>query len=137
MPDSYKKELVICSTFEELEKLEPFVSSLQDRLSLSDEQYNRILLTLSEAVSNAILHGNDENPEKKVLIVSEFQQNSLEISVSDEGPGFDPLSLPDPLEEENLLNQGGRGVYLIKEYADKVSYSEDGAKITMHFALDG
>lgn len=135
MHADHKEKLILYSSFEEMEKLESFVNNLQEEFSFSDEQYSRILLPLSEAVSNAIVHGNNQDPEKKVIIASRYNNDSLIISVSDEGPGFDASSLPDPLKEENLLNEGGRGVYLIKEYADKVSYSDEGAKVTMHFIL--
>ncbi|MCW9707793.1 ATP-binding protein [Fodinibius salsisoli] len=136
MSEDHKKELILRSSFEEMEKLESFVNKLQNQLSFSDAQYNRILLPLSEAVSNAIMHGNKQDPGKKVTITAKSLENKFQISVRDEGGGFDPSSLPDPLKEENLLNQGGRGVYLIKEYADEVSYSDGGAKITMRFILN-
>jgi serine/threonine-protein kinase RsbW len=137
MAKDYTEELMLYSSFEEMDKLEPFVTQLKEQLSLSEEQYNQILLPLSEAVSNAIIHGNDQDPNKKVTVEAQCSGSTLEISVSDEGPGFDPLSLPEPLKEENLLNKSGRGVYLIKQYADEVIFSKGGAKITMRFTLDG
>ncbi|MGK7369852.1 MAG: ATP-binding protein, partial [Candidatus Halalkalibacterium sp. M3_1C_030] len=90
---------------------------------------------LSEAVTNAIVHGNKENPEKQVKVRSELSDGELAITVKDEGAGFDPSKIPNPLKDENLLNIGGRGVYLIKEYADDLQFYENGTKLEMLFKL--
>lgn len=131
-----KHKLVLRSSFEEMEKLEPFVDQLQDRISFSAELRDHILLTLSEAVNNAIVHGNEGQKDKKVTVIAVDQNEQLQLIVEDEGKGFDPTKLPDPLKEKNLLNEGGRGIYLIKQYADEVHFSKKGTKITMKFNLD-
>lgn len=135
-PDA--KKLVLESKFEEMERLEPFIDELKQWAGLDDEDSSRIMLTLSEAVNNAIVHGNKENPDKKVTVISSFDPDSktLTISVEDEGEGFNPKSIPDPLKEENLLNEGGRGVYLIEQYADDLQFSKSGTKATITFRLD-
>ncbi|HKL17718.1 MAG TPA: ATP-binding protein [Halalkalibaculum sp.] len=130
------KEIVLESSFDEVEHLEDYVNELQDWADFNDEDYARIMLTLSEAVTNAIVHGNKENPEKQVTIRSELTDGTLSISVKDEGAGFDPSNIPDPLKEENLLNIGGRGVYLIKQYADDLQFNENGTKLEMLFKLN-
>lgn len=130
------KKVVLQSSFGEMEKLERFVAELQNWAAFDDEQRNRILLPLSEAVNNAIIHGNKQDPDKQVTVVARLQNQRLTISVKDEGAGFDPETLPDPLKEENLLNQGGRGVYLIKQYADEVTFSDQGSRISFRFMLD-
>jgi len=130
------KEIVLESSFDEVEHLEDYVNELQDWADFNDEDYARIMLTLSEAVTNAIVHGNKENPEKRVTIRSELTDGTLSISVKDEGAGFDPSNIPDPLKEENLLNIGGRGVYLIKQYADDLQFNENGTKLEMLFKLN-
>lgn len=130
------KKLKLSSTFEEMERLEPFVYELQKWADFKDSDFDRIMLALSEAVNNAIIHGNQQNPEKKVNINTKLDDSTLVVSVQDEGEGFDPYSIPDPLKEENLLNEGGRGVYLIKQYADEVRFSEGGTKITITFHLE-
>lgn len=131
------KNLVLNSTFEEMERLEPFVQELKQWAKFNEEDANRIMLTLSEAVNNAIMHGNEENPDKEVAIQTKLDRGSniLRISVEDEGDGFDPDAIPDPLKEENLLNEGGRGVYLIEQYADDVQFSKDGSKVTITYQL--
>jgi len=130
------KEIVLESSFDEVEHLEDYVNELQNWADFNDEDYARIMLTLSEAVTNAIVHGNKENPEKRVTIRSELTDGTLSISVKDEGAGFDPSNIPDPLKEENLLNIGGRGVYLIKQYADDLQFNENGTKLEMLFKLN-
>jgi serine/threonine-protein kinase RsbW len=132
------KKLVLSSTFEEMNRLEPFVDKLKQWAGFSDEDSNRILLTLSEAVNNAITHGNAENPEKQVVIQTILDRNKqiLQISIEDEGEGFNPDEIPDPLKDKNLLNEGGRGIYLIKQYADDIQFSKNGTKVTITFHLN-
>ncbi len=136
MTASDTKKLKLSSTFEELERLEPFVNELQEWAKFKENDFNRIMLALSEAVNNAILHGNQQDPDKEVDINTKLETGTLTISVQDEGDGFDPGSIPDPLKEENLLNEGGRGVYLIEQYADSVNFSKGGTKITFTFRLE-
>ena len=129
------KRLVLHSSFEEMEKLQPFVDTLQQWTACSDDQSSRIMLTLSEAVNNAIIHGNRQQYDQTITITAVFDDDRLTLSVADQGSGFDPDDLPDPVKEENLLNEGGRGIYLIKQYADEVSFSEGGSTVTMQFQL--
>src|SRR5699024_5855883 len=101
------KQLVLHSSFEEMEKLQPFVDSLRQWSAIDDEQSSRIMLTLSEAVNNAITHGNKQRPDRTVTITAILlSEDQLRLSVADQGSGFDPDSIPDPLKEENLLNEG-------------------------------
>jgi len=136
MSDTHTKSLILNSTFEEIQKLEPFVKSLQNWLSLSPDIQERILLTLNEATTNAIVHGNKENPSKPVHITASLEGQDLSIKVKDEGEGFDAEDLSNPLKEENLLKEGGRGVYLIEKFADRVSFNDKGNEVTMFFELN-
>ena len=123
--------MILKSEFDEVQKLEGYVNDLQDWLDFNDDNYARIMLTLSEAATNAIVHGNQEDPSKKVIIDASTVAGSLKITVRDEGSGFDPDELENPLKEENLLNEGGRGVYLIEEYTDELSFNEKGNELTV------
>ncbi|MDR8392763.1 ATP-binding protein [Aliifodinibius sp. S!AR15-10] len=129
------KSLTLSSDFDEIQRVESFVDELQDWISFDDEIYGNVMLALSEAVTNAIVHGNKQDSDKKVHIKASQNNQKLTISIKDEGEGFDPSSLPDPLQDENLLKEGGRGVYLIEQFADEVTYSEDGTKITVRFLV--
>ena len=132
------KQLVLSSSFTEMDRLEPYVDELKNWAQLGKEDYNRVLLTLSEAVNNAIIHGNEQDPNKQVVIQTSHdkESNLLQISVEDEGEGFDPEAIPDPLKEENLMNEGGRGVYLIEQYSDNIEFTKNGTKVTITFHLD-
>lgn len=127
--------MILQSSLKEMEKLEPFITELQEWASLTQDQRSRIMLPLNEAVNNAILHGNQLQEDKSVTVVAKLKNQLLTISVEDEGAGFDPDDLPDPLKEENLLKEGGRGIYLIRQYSDDIDFQKNGSKVTMHFEL--
>ncbi|MDP6419428.1 MAG: ATP-binding protein [Candidatus Krumholzibacteria bacterium] len=90
-------------------------------------------LAVDEALSNAIRHGNAEDPAREVHISAEMDAGGLEIVVEDQGPGFDPEALPDPSSEEGKLRANGRGVFLMKELCDRVIYEEDGRRVRLYF----
>jgi serine/threonine-protein kinase RsbW len=137
MSKAEPQKIVLNSTFEEIDRLEPYINDLKQWAEFGEDDYNRIMLALSEAVTNAITHGNREQPEKKVTIQSTLNDANrlLKISVQDEGEGFNPETIPDPLKDENLLNEGGRGVYLIKQYADDIEFTQNGTKVIISFQL--
>jgi serine/threonine-protein kinase RsbW len=102
-------------------------------IGISKDYYGKILVSVMEAVNNAILHGNRSNPEKIVDIDIFYDDNKLEITVTDEGPGFRPESVPDPTTPENIEELNGRGIYLMSHLADSIKYSEKGNSVTMTF----
>jgi len=79
-------------------------------------------MAVREAVTNAILHGNQEAEDKSVELVFNCLGDSLEIEVRDQGEGFDPASVPDPTEPANLLKTSGRGIFLIRNFMDEVGW---------------
>ena len=98
-----------------------------------DSQY-RIGLAVREAVTNAILHGNQEDAKKKVVLVFRICEDRLEIIVRDQGKGVEGLDIPDPLDPENLLRPGGRGIFFIRSFMDNVDFRvplEGGHEIVM------
>ena len=129
------RELSLPSKLDSLDRVEQFSLELKRLARLSDERYNDVMLILTEAVTNAIIHGNKQDPSKKVVITVKLDDQNLTIIVKDEGPGFDPEKVPNPLEQENLLKTGGRGIYLINQYADYVHYSDKGNQVTIIFEL--
>ena len=120
------KKLVLDSNFEEMERLEPFINELQQWTGLDENESSRIMLALSEAVNNAIIHGNNENPEKQVVVLSTFDEGDrkLTISVEDEGEGFDPDEIPDPLKEEQYFNEDRSFLSLIPPSSYFLPFSE-------------
>ncbi len=130
-----RKQLVLHSTYEELEKVEGLLNDLQAELNFDDEFYAKLMLTVSEAATNGVIHGNKLDASKKVIIIADYDGKTLSISTDDEGEGFIPEAIPDPLAEENLLKTSGRGVFLMEEFADEVLYQNDGKRLMLKFKL--
>lgn len=125
----------LSSRFEEAEKSEDILNELQDKLGFDDEFYARLMLTVSEAITNAIVHGNKLDKTKKVKVDVKLDGKVLIFIITDEGEGFNPEKVKDPLLEENLLKTSGRGVFLMNEYADNVEYLDNGTTIMLYFNL--
>ncbi|MGB2868485.1 MAG: ATP-binding protein, partial [Bacteroidota bacterium] len=92
------------------------------RLHLDDGTMYRLLVAGTEAVNNAIIHGNKSNPDKCVAMVVIWTADALTLRVKDSGTGFDPTTLPNPLADENLLKDSGRGIFLIRQMMDEVKF---------------
>jgi serine/threonine-protein kinase RsbW len=91
-------------------------------LHIDDGIMYRLLVSCTEAVNNAIVHGNKSDPDKKVIIRCIVDEKILTIYVKDEGKGFDSKSLQDPREKKNLMKENGRGVFLMRSLMDKVKF---------------
>jgi len=118
-----------------ISEVEPFVKKIAIRYSISQEKYPNILISLTEAVNNAINHGNKNDQSKFVNIGLTQMQTKICIKVQDEGCGFNPDNVPDPTAPENVGCCGGRGVFLIKELSDDVRYMQNGCVVEMFFTL--
>lgn len=123
------------SNYDEVEKLEDFLNALQEELDFDNEMYARLMLTVSEAVTNGIVHGNKLDESKKVHVRADVDGSYLYVVTEDDGDGFNPEDVPDPLAEENLLKPSGRGIFLMDEHADETIFSEDGTILTLKFKL--
>lgn len=121
----------LASHFDSLEQVDQMVDELTKAANLSEEDHGALLLSLSEAVTNAIMHGNKQDSSKWVYVRAVRNGNDLEVTVEDEGDGFNPELLPSPVESDNLLRQGGRGVYLMKMYCKDVRFSKGGRALTL------
>lgn len=129
------KELILNSEYEEVERVETLLNELQDEIGFDDELYAKLMLTVTEAATNGIVHGNKLDATKTVSINATVSNNKLIVTTKDMGSGFVPDNVPNPLAEENLLKPSGRGVFFMKEYADEVEYSESGTKLKLVFKL--
>jgi serine/threonine-protein kinase RsbW len=103
--------------------VEEFVNYFAKDLGLKDEQLSALLLAVTEATTNAIVHANKCDLSKLVSVDAHIEDSKLIIKVKDEGKGFDPTKIPNPTEPENLLKDSGRGVYLMRVYMDEVKYN--------------
>ena len=123
-----------CSS--EFEHLDAIVDGTEEFLKplVTDEELSyQIVLLLSEAVTNAIEHGNAHDVSKHLKIELNVRKENVIIQVEDEGEGFDPNAVSNPLEDENLLNDSGRGIFFIEQIADKVWYENEGRRVYIQF----
>jgi len=112
---------------------EKLVDDVCAKFKVNEDYYGNILIAVTEAVNNAINHGNRQNPEKKVHLDFMGEDSALKFVVTDEGEGFDHENLPDPTDPANLEKISGRGVFLMRNLADEVEFSENGTKVEMLF----
>ena len=115
--------------------LEKFVGSIASKYKVNNDIYPNILISLTEAVNNAIIHGNKQDESKLVVITHNMTKRILAFVVSDQGSGFNPSSVPDPTAPENLDCCGGRGVFLMRQLADDVKYHNNGSSVEICFKL--
>jgi len=127
--------LTLYSDPSNIAQVEPFLKNLLSKYKVTPDAFGDILVGLTEAVNNAIIHGNRKNKAKKVQVYIKKQQGILRCRISDEGKGFDPQSVPDPLAPENICKCGGRGVFLMKELSDEIKFVDNGSTVEMCFKL--
>jgi serine/threonine-protein kinase RsbW len=128
--------LQLPSKLESITTVENFIDSLSEKYNFNEETYANVLTCLSEAVINAIVHGNKQDVSKKVYINLEVVEHKrLIFTIADEGAGFDYNNLPDPTSPENLENYSGRGVYIIKKLADQCIFNTLGNELELHFKI--
>ena len=121
------------SSLESVNKAEQAARDLAVKAGFDEEEIDRISMAVREATVNAVLHGNQYDPKKRVTVVLEATPESLTVAVRDEGKGLDPVGIPDPLAPENLLKQSGRGIFLIRAFMDEVRFRsmDPGTEITL------
>jgi anti-sigma regulatory factor (Ser/Thr protein kinase) len=91
---------------------------------------------LTEALTNAMLYGNGDDPSKRVLVEVTVLQGRLQAKVRDQGSGFDPSAVPDPTHPDNVTKPCGRGLFLMRKLLDEVSYNERGNEVTLVLRLE-
>jgi serine/threonine-protein kinase RsbW len=126
---SYRLE----STLESVNKAEEMASQLAAKAGFDEDSRDGITMAVREAMINAVLHGNAYDPNKRVNLSLEQNDRELIVTISDEGRGLEPDEIPDPLAEENLMKQSGRGIFLIRAFMDEVRFRklEPGTEITL------
>ena len=127
------ESITINSDIDKLRVVETLVDTLSKKLGISDEVYGKILISTVEAVNNAILHGNKGNADKTVTVDFTADGNLFEVTVTDQGEGFDYNNLPDTTDPENIENLHGRGVFIMKSLADIIEYNMSGSQVKMRF----
>ncbi len=115
-------ELSIKSSYNDLEKVANLIQRAARDAHISEDTEEDLTISVLEAVNNAIQHGNREDKSKQVHIRVETTSGEITVSIQDEGEGFDLKSVPDPRSGENLLNTSGRGILIMKEFMDQVTF---------------
>jgi serine/threonine-protein kinase RsbW len=121
------------SETENIRIVENLIDRVLSEYKVGEEFYGNILISLTEAVNNAIVHGNKLDPSKQVHLSYNIAGKTLIFKVEDEGPGFDYSTLPDPTSPENIEKPNGRGVFLMRHLADRCEFLEDGKIVSLEF----
>jgi serine/threonine-protein kinase RsbW len=123
--------ITIPSVRTNIQLVERFLLDIDRLVGLGDDVLDRVMISVTEVVNNAIIHGNRSDPGRMVHLLCICFQDRVEFTVQDEGGGFDPDALPDPREERNLLREGGRGILIIRAMMDEVSFqrNEQGMRV--------
>ena len=129
------KELIIQSKLDNMSLVENFIDEISVALSIVSDLYGNLLISTIEAVTNAIVHGNDNNPDKVVRINVESNEKKITVTVSDEGEGFDVSVVPDPTKPNYIEQPNGRGIFLMRNLADKVKFDKNGSVVILTFKL--
>src|ERR1039457_7546255 len=126
---------------ESVEEVEAAADQLATEAGLDEDQRFHIGMAVREAAINAVLHGNEYDPARQIEVSLENTGKDLMITIADQGRGFDPAKVPDPLAQENLLRGTGRGIFLIRSLMDEVHFRQlhPGTELTLvkHLAAAG
>lgn len=125
--------LAIPSDFDSVGQVEILVDKVCNQLGVNEDFYGNVLIAVTEAVNNAIEHGNKRNADTEVNLAVGDNLKEFCFNVKDQGRGFDFNNLPDPTAPENILKENGRGIFLMKNLADEVEYEDGGRSVNIYF----
>ena len=126
-------KIQIPSLLENIRIVESFIDNAKDKFKFSDDVYGNIMISVTEAVSNAIKHGNKLSKDKNVTLTLELSDKKITFFVEDEGEGFDSENIADPTLPENIDKPGGRGIFLIQALTDGFNFHDNGRKLELIF----
>ncbi|HAH38770.1 MAG TPA: ATP-binding protein [Algoriphagus sp.] len=129
-------KISIPSLIENIKIIESFIDNAREKFEINDDIYGNIMISVTECISNAIIHGNQSNKNKLVHLELKAEEDQLQFIIEDEGEGFDLEQLPDPTSPENIAKPGGRGIFLIRHLTDEVKFEENGKKTILSFYMD-
>jgi serine/threonine-protein kinase RsbW len=133
--DRMQEKLSFSSKVENINLVEKLIDDICAKHEVNEDNYGNILIGITEAVNNAIHHGNKSNPLAEVKVSFSIDEKELTFIVEDEGAGFDYDSLPDPTDPKNIEKPHGRGVFLMKNLSDDISFIDDGSTVKMVFDI--
>jgi len=112
-------KISIPSLIENIQVIESFIDNAKEEFEINDDMYGNIMISVTECISNAIVHGNQSDSSKLVHLELQMEPGLLRCSIEDEGNGFDFNQLPDPTDPENIEKVGGRGIFLMKHLSEE------------------
>jgi serine/threonine-protein kinase RsbW len=130
-----KQNFVFESKQENIRLVEKFVDEICDYYNINSSFFGNIIIAITEAVKNAIKHGNHDNPNKKISITFEYKPKGLSFIIEDEGDGFDFLNIPDPTDPKNISQNSHKGIFLMKKLADEISFFNNGSAVELTFHI--
>jgi serine/threonine-protein kinase RsbW len=133
MIQNSNENIKISSRTDNLSLVEKLIDTVCQEYNVNEDAYGNILIAVTEAVNNAINHGNQNNPNKFVNVTFQTANQHLVFSISDEGAGFDYENLPDPTDPKNIDKPNGRGVFLMKNLADSIQFLQNGKTVLLSF----
>lgn len=136
MGQSHHKKMVMESRLAIVAQVQNAVGEALAECGHDDDACFGVRLALDEALANAIYHGNGGDPAKHVTVVYQITPEKVELTICDEGRGFQPSSVPDPTLPQNLRKPNGRGIMLMKAYMSSVQYNTDGNCVTLVMGPD-
>ncbi|WP_192351695.1 ATP-binding protein [Algoriphagus sp. Y33] len=129
-------KISIPSLLENIKIIESFIDNAREKFEINDDIYGNIMISVTECISNAIIHGNQGDKNKLVHLELALEEDLLLFTIQDEGSGFDHNELKDPTSPENIEKTGGRGIFLIKHLSDDVKFEENGTKTVLSFYMN-
>ncbi len=132
-PRRERRSFKLSSTMDSVGEVEAAADQLAIEADLDEDQRFHIAMAVREAAINAVLHGNEYDPTRQIEVSLENTGKDLMITIADEGRGFDPDKVPDPLAQENILRGTGRGIFLIRSLMDEVHFRQlhPGTELTL------
>jgi serine/threonine-protein kinase RsbW len=133
---SGKRILQFSSVLENIHQAEKLIDEVVAEYNVKEDYYGELLIAMTEAVNNAIVHGNKLDASKNVTITFDVPDDkNLRFTIEDEGPGFDYDNLPDPTAPENIEKPHGRGVFLMRQLADDCAFEDNGRVVILSFEV--
>lgn len=118
---------------ENIRMIESFIDNAKDSFHMDEDIYGNVMISVTEAVNNAIHHGCKSDPSRSVMLSMTLEQQAVRFRIQDGGPGFDMSQLPDPTKPENLEKPAGRGIFLMRHLADEVTFKDNGSTVELCF----
>ena len=129
------ERIVFKSDIKNINLVERLIDDLSDEFNLQDDIYGKLLLSVVEAVNNAIVHGNKMDFEKEVMLEYSIEETKIDFIITDKGDGFDFNNVPDPTKPENIEKTHGRGIFLMNHLADEIEFTKNGSVVKLSYDL--